>query len=139
MVGKLVLILRIEVAQLFLAVFVGEYFAIVIFGFHAYFWTTLKNVWCQSNYGWNIPTSKMEIQKLLLVTEFENLLKKSHITNKQLAKVNKQLTNVNKRLKRKQKLRTIFDQFLPLCWVSRSGQMTTHFHLRKKSTLLHLD
>ena len=96
MVGKLVFILRIEVAQLFLAVFVGEYFAIVIFGFHAYFWTTLKNVWCQSNYGWNIPTSKMEIQKLLLDTVCEILLKKSHNnTNQKLTKVNKQLTNVN--------------------------------------------
>ena len=75
MVGKklVFILLRIEVA-----VFVGEYFAIVIFGFHAYFWTTLKNVWCQSNYGWNIPTSKMEIQKLLLDTECEILLKKSH-------------------------------------------------------------
>ena len=95
MVGKklVFILLRIEVA-----VFVGEYFAIVIFGFHAYFWTTLKNVWCQSNYGWNIPTSRMEIQKLLLVTEFENVFKKSHITNKQLIKVNKQLTKVNKQL-----------------------------------------
>ena len=29
-------------------------------------------------------------------------------------------------------MRLFFDQFLPLCWLSRSGQMTTHFHPRKK-------